>query len=443
MKLKLLVQLRKQLTVAAKEAKFGPIGKPGTAPDNSLVTFFTENPTPSVKQVIVELKTRFGKGSTSPNAAFMLKLLNKMETAIDPKTPIKYITSTTGLEGILGKPVLDAGAWFATNESGDVSAIYILSPEFRDSALRPETLFHELIHAALYKQLVKPDPGPLTVARVKSLKELLSKAQTHVDGNKGLRDKFAKLINTTNPFQNLNEMIAWGMGDGVFQREVLGKLDFGTKITNKKSGLDKFIDTITGLLFGANPKAESKGMATLISDVTTLIELAGTSRKAAEKRAAGKNTVATAVDGEVITTFSMASQTAAMDAIDNLTTVELFDAMDNGALDRTTQARLRILLEGMVTKLHGPFGSLKGAAVRQANTHPLSVWLKALDTGKAPFASQILASGFTGSNQQDFVMEQVEATMRAALEDKAVTTTEIYKDLDRLYTETRLRLKPS
>ena len=423
----------KKQTPPVVKTDFGLIGKSSTSSDSELVTFFEKNPDTTAKRVIEGLERKYGKGSTLPNAAFNLQLLKVLKRAIAPDFKIKYITKTTQTSEILGERVLNARAWFASSLTDE--GIYILGSDFVDSAVRPEVILHELVHAAVHTQITKSKPGKRTEAHIASLKGILTAAQKHIKTTPELEEKFSKLIGTDDAARNLEELVAWGMTNRTFQVEVLGKLDVGVKV---KSGLEKFIDLITNLLFQITPKASSNSMATLINDVTSIIELGGVARKAAKKRQEQKNTVA---EGEVVTR-SMAAQTAPMEAIDNYTALEIFDAMDNRALDRVTQNRLRSVLTDIVETLHGPFGAFKESMRKDEATNPLAVWLKALDEGKAPFVSSILASGFTGSNQQDFVMEQVEVTMRAALSDKAITTTTVHRELTKLFDETRKRLKP-
>jgi hypothetical protein len=123
--------------------------------------------------------------------------------------------------------------------------------------------------------------------------------------------------------------------------------------------------------------------------------------------------------------------------------MDILNAMNNGKLDESFQMNLRNLLGGIVERIHGPFGAFKEAMRKNEAGNPMAVWLKALETGKAPFASTILASGFTGNSQQDFVIEQVEATVRAAINSNEASTKEAYRELASLYGEVSARIKPA
>lgn len=140
---------------------------------------------------------------------------------------------------------------------------------------------------------------------------------------------------------------------------------------------------------------------------------------------------------------------ASVAAVEHYTTLEIYEGLEGGrfspspAITPAFSDHLRGLLSGIVDKLHGPFGAFKESMRKTEASGPLSVWFKALETGKAPFASQIIASGFAGTPQQDFVTEQVEAVVRAALNANEVSTKVVYRDLAELYQEMYKKLKPS
>jgi len=90
-----------------------------------------------------------------------------------------------------------------------------------------------------------------------------------------------------------------------------------------------------------------------------------------------------------------------------------------------------------VTQLHGPYGAYKVEAEQSATYGSEDVFLTSL-MGKLPFASEIIGQPLKISQQEAFVLEQVEATVKASLN----TSTAAYRELAKLYKETRTRLKP-
>ncbi len=410
-----------------KKSPFGDLGVSTVASDPELVEIFEKRPETNAKSVIALLTKKFTEDNTLPSREFNLQLLRALAKAVDPDLPINYVTAQTREQDIIGQPVRNARGWFTSY--GTESAIYIMSPEFIGSGLKAELLLHELTHAAVTAQVrggsAKAKP------HVDSLKKLLVQVQDFV------RDKeefslFNNVINSKDPDANLDELIAWGMTNQDFQQKVLAKIDAGTK-AKPRTALQEFINRITGLLFGSFFKRPSinSGMASLVQDVTNLVALAS------QEKSQVNNPI----------TLAMEAQREKANRTNTFSTIRVFNALRNvngdSTLDPAFQDQLRELLTGIVAKVHGPYGALKDSFRKDEANNPLAVWLKALDTGKAPFASQVLASGFSGNNQEEFVIEQIEVTVRSVLEDNASSTTEVFRELSKLYNETQKRLKPS
>lgn len=132
-----------------------------------------------------------------------------------------------------------------------------------------------------------------------------------------------------------------------------------------------------------------------------------------------------------------------MGTVQAFNTLDIMNALNAGAITPTFDGKLRAVLGGIVHKLHGPFGTFKEALMKDQAGTPLDVWLKAINTGVAPFASSVQASPLVVSEQEAFVIDQVEATMREVLSRNEVTTKTVYKELAKLYTEMRATIKPT
>lgn len=393
---------------------FTELGTPMMQSDSQLVSWFQNNPKPTANSVIALLVQRFNQDTTLPNQAFNLQLLKMLGKSVDPFMPVNYVTGQ--YKGQFPQTEGPARALFTMR--GDKEQIFVLSPEFVHSGLTDETLLHELTHAAVTAKRYSNDPA--VKPYVDEMYSLLEKAQAFVKANKLVEWKYA--------VSNLDELIAFGMTSDLFQQRVLAQITMESKVT----GFKAFIQSLTKILFGgwAQKPAINTGMEVMIGNVTHLMAMA-TQAKAK-------------TDGTV--TLAMASPQAQQDDINNInsySTLDILHALDNGTLQTSFQLQLGELLSGMVEKLHGPFGSFKAAMRKTEAGNPMAVWLKALETGKAPFASAILASGFTGNNQQDFAMQQVEATVRAAMNANETATRVAYRELYDLYNETQARLKPA
>lgn len=143
--------------------------------------------------------------------------------------------------------------------------------------------------------------------------------------------------------------------------------------------------------------------------------------------------------GESNPAFSVRQDATPFDAY---STQEVFNALDNGSVNPSFQAHLSGLLNGIVDTLHGPFGAMAQAMRKTEAGNPMVVWLKAIETGQAPFIASRIHANLNGSPQEDFVTQQVGAVVAAALDRNEVTATAVYRALDKLYKEAYARLTP-
>ena len=386
---------------------FGSIGTPAIASEPDLVTFFEGKPEASAAEVIKLL------GAEGRMNAINRKILQLVSRVVSPDLKVKFVTSATSEGMVLEKPTTNARGWFVIKDNQE--EIYVLSPEFVNSGLTAETLLHELVHAAVAR--VIDAPSKEAEALVAELEALRGKAQEFATAN-GLTQYAPALA-------NVQEFVAWGMSNLGLQRDVLTKITMPSKTGSNRlvTGMQKFISALTGLLFKKPDANIDNGLAVLVSNVSGLFF------------------EASQVNARTGTNLNLAQETVA--PIDAYTTLDIHQALDNGALEPSFKAHLANLLGGIVEKLHGPFGAFAASMRKTEAGNPLAVWLKAMETGQAPFASRIVASGFAGSAQEDFAMQQVEATVKAALNGNEALTKIAYKQLSDLYTEVKGKLKPS
>ena len=413
------------------ESQFGILGTPNVKSDPALVKLFNNDKT-TAKKVITTLLAKYEGQEDLTNRKFNISLLKRIQKAVPPDLPIIYVTSKTKKEDVISQPEdMNIFGWYTLDTKSKKQAIYILNSEFKSSGLTSEVLMHELLHAAVLSRIKKGDKQ--VTPFVKELNSLLEQAREYIEINKLTKFKPAT--------SNLDEFISWGMTNTEFQEEVLNKLVVNQKSEPKpvKGGLRKFFEQIAGLVFGAwsqsgyTKSTAVTGLEVLNKNVSNILDQAN----------AEQNTIDKASDGIINTPMSAEAKTNAK--IDSYTTAEIFKSFpSNGTVNPEFKKQLEGLLENIVTKIHGPFGSFKERFSKNIAHTPAEVWLKALDTGKAPFASDILSSGFSKSGQQGFVIEQVEATVRAALSNapKTITSQAIHRELRRLYSETKLQLTP-
>lgn len=224
----------------------------------------------------------------------------------------------------------------------------------------------------------------------------------------------------------MHELVSWGLTSPAFQKEVLNQVTLQpkTKKTALVKGMKVFINALTGLLFRNSTKSRQ---AQAVNGMTILVNNAsGLFNQAAQNKAGARDL-----------TLAMAATNPAM----GYSTRDIFDALGSGTSTGTAQERhLLNLLDSIVLKLHGPAGAFKASLMQDQALTPQDVFAKAIATGEAPFASQLVGAPFHLSAQERFVAEQVEATMRVALTSEGLTTA-AYTALSRLYKEAYAKLQ--
>jgi hypothetical protein len=392
---------------ATVETAFGKVGTPNIQSEGDLVSFFEANPQASAGQVI-ELLSAPGRLT-----AINRKILQLVSRTVSPDLSIRFVTPETAESMVLDKPTTNARGWYVIKNGAE--EIYVLSPAFVHSGLTSETLLHELVHAAIAKAIDSPTAAAKEL--IAELEALRVQAQEYAQA--------AGLNQFADALADVQEFAAWGMTNFELQRDVLSKITFKSTTGGNKliTGMQKFISTLTQLLFKKPDQNIDNGLSVLVSNVSGLFYQAAQT----EKESKGNLNLAMSADS----------------AIDAYTTLDIHNALDNGALEPSFKEHLANLLGGIVERLHGPFGALAAQMRKTEAGNPLAVWLKAMETGKAPFASAIVASGLAGSAQEDFAMQQIEATVKAALEGNEAMAKMAYKQLAELYKEARAKLKPS
>lgn len=398
-------------TSAPKSSQFGNLGTPATV-DAGLVAFFKASPNPSMKDVLLQLsKSIKAKGDGRINA-FQLELVQQIYKSIPSNVKVRLITPETKPGDVMAMPKGVVRGWFVA-EKGKAE-VYVLSQDFLYSGLNStETLLHELVHATV--GLIADNPDSESAPLVAELEALLEKARQHPNAAKHQE-----------ALVNVQELIAWGMTNAEFQRDVLGQITMQGKTSKSPlvSGFKAFIDTLVGILFkGSTKSAQARavnGMTLLIKNVAGLMNVANQERL-------------------------MSGELNLSQAIKAFTTQDIHNALNGDGLSTEFDNKLSSLLGDIVHKLHGPFGAFKADVLQRTSAagSPEAVWDKAMDTGVAPLALSVRASPILATQKELHAMEQVEATVRAALDSGDASVRVAYKELDALFAEMRAKIKPT
>ena len=375
---------------------FGAIGKPTANSDPELVAFFNENPKATAKQVIQFLYRKLSADTTAVNRDFNLKLLKLLSKTVPTALTINLVTADTKEEDVVGKPDDPALGWY-THRGGE-EAIYLAGNDFTHSNMQVEVLLHEMIHAATQYRLTTT----ASKAQYNELTKLLEQVRKYTKANN--ITKFDAALT------NVDELVAYGMTSRAFQKLLSDVQVEPVANAPLSTALQKFVGILAGLL-GFKQTSDAKALGVLLTNVTELLEQTAVERTELESR-----------------TLSMAPST------NTYSTLDIHEALADGSLTEEFDEHLRNLLGNMVYKLHGAYGSFKASLMKNQTIDAVDVWLKALDTDVAPFASEALGHIAT-SPQVAYALEQVEATVRAALETNESQTKMVYKELYKLYGE--------
>ena len=409
---------------------------PATIPsDPEWVALFDQRPNLTGKQLVSLLEKKLeseGQAMTKPSDkamnAFNRGLLKQLAAALNPNVKVQYVTSATDPSQVAAAPEGNARGWYIVTKNG-VDTIYILSPEFTNSGLQTEVLLHELFHSTVVRVMHAKNPSPEVKEILANLEVLREKAAEFIEGKPELAAKYAAAV------VNLDELTAWGMTSEGFQNDVLMQIKVPriNTVTGKNiliTGMKTFITQMLKLVFSRD-KTQREPHEKTVNGMSVMVKnVAGILSEVKNQR-----------DSAIKISLSMANTSQNL----NQDTSEIFEALSDPAnpTSRQFEGHLRDLLGGIIDKLHGPADTfIDSIKASRAVTH-MDRYLKALYSGQAPYVSAVMTSGFKISDQEAFVIEQIEATVRQAIDRNENTLTSAYKQLNQLFNEAKVLIQPA
>jgi len=403
---------------------WGELGKSAIQHDSELVQFFKSNPEPSLKDVLKALRSRIEAIPNERSREYNRELFKGLVKNVNPQMKVVYVTPSTPMpEGVATSMAQNARGFYTFSDSMD--ALYIKGDAFQRSGVTPELLMHELVHSVAARTIDLAEQGkplPDTIELVGELGTLLEESRKFVAEKTELAAKYVNALN------NVQEFVAWGMTNQGFQRDVLNQFTIKTKTSRNVlvKAMEKLTTVLRDILFRGSDKSAQKiqvtGLKTLIANVSGLMATAEQARDVAGTQR----------------TLAMEDPVLDMDVGD------LFDALrqDDQPLEPGFENHLRTLLDDLVRPLHGPFGAVRIEALQDQAIGARERFLKALDSGKVPFAAQ-LSSVVKLSDQEALLAESIELSLRTALESKDRSTSLVYRELKSLYNEVKASLPES
>lgn len=397
---------------------FGVLAKPRVTPVKVLADLFEAKPEMTGKELARELVKylgQFPQGHVGQAYSALVKMAFK---GMGDDVKVLYVTPTTDKAKVERMPKAASRGWYDPNNK----TLYVLSPDHADSGLDSEMLVHELTHAALQAIIDNP-VTPAQKQIVAELNRLMDKAKD------ALGDRQEQAVREG--LSNIHEFIAYGLTNPTFQKALGGIRVESTKGTNELISLfQDLLTKLTSLIFGKPGMSHKDDLvdvfSALVANVTGMYTLASEGAAAKTKEAVTQSLL------------SMASPT---NAILDFTTEQVAQALPAPGVSAQFQEKLDNLLTSVVNKLHGPFGAIKTQIQAQVGKTPLEAWSHALASGQRPFASKALNSGVLFSQKEAFVTEQVEATVRAMLEDRSSAESLVYRELNNLFLQAKAALK--
>jgi hypothetical protein len=299
--------------------------------------------------------------------------------------------------------------------------ISIKGVAFKSSRIQSATILHEMVHAVLQDTVDQFDGLPMPAGSkdqvaweaVQELKQLHEATKQLLKTDPSLKAKYP------NAFDNVHELVAWGMTNPGFQRDVLlqlpmndvaGKPLFKSVGSSRiKSGFQAFMVIIHKALFGAKRDLQSEtGLGVLVGNVNTIFKSLTDTQGAPQDQPQA----------------SLFMQTSTVD----FTPGQVFEALGNLVSPHSVapnfRTHLRAILASVVETAYGNNPVLRNAALRTAPATPEDVYLQALANQDTPFASK-LSTLLPMDHQSGFVAEAAEVTLRAALKNSPTTQHEV------------------
>ena len=391
----------------ATPARWGVLGTPTVASADSLVKLLRSKPERSFQELVPALLAEIRSPDYPVDVRlkkFQEQLVKQLQRTAPKDLKISMVMQATPVDSPeIAAQVQKARAWYRT----DTQKIYLKSPEFQHSGITPEALLHEVVHAATTAQIDSAPNSP----EVRELSSLLEQAREHV--------KTHGLTGFNGALENVHELVAWGMTSARFQREVLAKIAMPSDARSrvKRNGLQKFIETLVGILFQGSQKQWKEryenGMGVLVQNASLLF-----SEPAQESIPAA--VVHTMTDSEPST----------------YTTEQVFSALGtsgNGVpMSADFQKHLRNTLSNVVSVAYGVFSEDRAPAERRAGLSAQDTFLNSVQTGEIPFTSEA-QKHFQMSDQEAFVLDSLEVTLKESINGSLP----VRKEMHRLYKQVR------
>lgn len=414
--------------------------------------FFNEHASKPIngKELVVQaIKVLKAKPQTK-HGNFMLALLEAAKGFNLEDIEVVVTTANDPLDAY-PEEVWDSAGFFSRTGIDSLNGnqrpvIGLKNDQFLMSGFNTETIVHEIVHAVTaqgLERLLNADRDTLTQAEldlVDGLKELFEASKEYVEANKATNPALNK-FSVGYGLSSMYEFLSVGYSDKEFILNVLMPLKISSIPEEKsvvlrkskiRTAFDAFIQKLHNILFGK--RAENADVTALDEFVRITVGLMDATAKAGESEVEG--------------TDSKNAQVLSNSVFKRLTTEQLFDSigrLGGKSVSVSHEKRLRGVLQAIVANIREPYEIFNQETAASNGVNADEHYIQTLANGQRPFVSTMLASGFSMAPQTSFVLEQVEAVLRALVESKDIAPKAfpIYTELDTIYREARNMLSPA
>ena len=366
------------------------------------------------KQLFFNKKNNLNAAQTRYNN-FLLKLVPALKLKnfenikikmLDPETDLSALTDEE-LEGIQNR-----GAYVPR-----LNTIYIKGANFADGSVNTETIIHEILHATLHNVIDNPKK-PKEKELVSELNRL-HKATIKYMATDAVSAEDKELFKPAIKGKGVHELVSWGLTNVGFQNRILANVKITpSKAANKIiNGIQHIVDTLTSFFTGSTKDLDKSGLRMLLGHGAALVELA-TVETNSEK---------------------VFPQESAREKLTSYTTQEVFNGLEAPVTPHSPQfvTHLSGLLSEVVNSVSGAYGSLETAFRKESALTVDAMYAEAVNSGELPFVSNSLSKAIKISQQEGYVIEQIEVIAREGLHNKS-----IYNQMYKVFQQAKNKLSP-
>lgn len=393
------------------------------ASDNILKDVVEANPTTTFGKLLPELNKAVSRMQDSPTKRHYKTLLKMVAGKLPKDFRIEYMSADRAADTNLFNLEKGLQGYYWTGGEGKGEHITIASPEISGLPIKLEIFMHELVHAVTKKAIDSKNPAVMPA--VTNLETLYAKAKDYIRNNPELGSTFSYQMS------DMDEFLTYGMTSPEFQERVLANIEVDSSMFFEETGglkavfngVRAFINQIAYILTGGKlGKSTIDGVQAVMINVAAIIDVGNQRPLVSENEGA---------------LLRMASGT--VNSFTELSSSETLSALaQQEGLDQDKAENLQEVLSTLVTNVHGSMGNIIDRLRNQGKANPAEAFKQAILSGEMPLYKGINSSGLVMDQASQYVAEQVDLSVRAALDTGSLA----YQGIEKLFNEAKKKVSP-